>query len=426
VSGSPKILIVTGEFSGNLYGAQVAEHLEALHPGCELHGVGCSQMQEAGVELLYDNSSWGAVGIVEAAKRPQLLWVYLRLKRWIREERPDVLLLLDYPGFNMALTRFAKSLGIPTVYFFPPGKHTSNPAQVTESAKQIARVAAPLLTTYDLYRTAGANVEMVGHPLIDVMQAVPPRDEARAALGFSPEDTLVGILPGSRLQEIRTHTPLLVECVRKLATWHPRTWFVLPKVRLRQDFLERKIDHILDQVRASGLPVKIVEGRSHEVMAASDALLIASGTATLEAAYLMKPMVIFYRVSKLTEILASLFYKRFPKYIGLPNILADREIVPERIQHDFQIEEVVGQVGRYLDDPPYRARVVEDLRRLRESLGPPGSAAKVARMVLEEAGVAVDAAPAPVAAAAAESSEPPEPADDGPELRAGEPSAEIA
>ncbi len=383
----PRIMIVTGEFSGNIYGAQVARALRELSPGVELFGVGCSQMRDEGVELLYDCSSWGAVGLVEALKRPQLLWIYLELKQWILRKRPDVVVLLDYPGFNMALTRYARDLDIPTVYFFPPGKHTTNPAAVAESAHQIGRVAAPLPTTYDLYATAGANVEFVGHPLLDMMASVPDRREARRILGVPQDARMVGILPGSRLQEIRTHTPDLLEVAAELVLRYPDMRFLLPRPELRQDFLEQKIEGILGQARNSGLPIQVVEGRSQLVMSASDALVVGSGTATIEAAYLLKPMVIVYRVSRLTEILANLFYKRFPRYIGLPNILADREIVPERIQGRFTVEEVVRQVARYLDEPAYREGVVEELRRIRSLLGEPGAARRVARMVLEEAGV---------------------------------------
>lgn len=389
---TPLVMIVTGEFSGNIYGAQVAECLRRAAPAVRLVGVGCSDMQEAGVELLYDCSSWGAVGLVEAFKRPQLLWVFYRLRRWIAAHRPAVLVLIDYPGFNMALANYARGLGIPTVYFFPPGKHTTKPETVAATARQITRVAAPLPTTFHLYKSAGARVEFVGHPLIDAMEKVPGRDEARRLLGVPPEARLVGLLPGSRLQEIRSHTPDLIEVARGLRARFPDMRFLLPKVTLQREFLERKIDGLLEPVRRSGLPIDIVQGRSQCVMAASDALVVASGTATLEAAYLAIPMVIVYRVSWLTEILANLFYKRFPRFIGLPNILADREIVPELIQQRFTPEETVHQVGRFFDDARHRERVVADLLALRRSLGGPGAAARVARMVLEEGGLAATAA----------------------------------
>lgn len=399
-AAAPLVLIVTGEFSGNLYGAQVAESLRAACPAVRMAGVGCSEMRDAGVELLYDCSSWGAVGLVEAIKRPQLLWIFYKLKAWIRRERPDVVVLLDYPGFNMALTRFAKELGIPTVYFFPPGKHTTNPEVVAETAKQITRVAAPLPTTYELYRKAGGDVEFVGHPLLDMLGQAPCQREARAQLEVDQDALVVGILPGSRLQEIRTHTPDLIEVARGLRKRYPGMQFLLPRVKLQKDFLERKVARILDQVRESGLPIRIIEGRGPLAMSAADALVVASGTATIEAAYLLKPMVIVYRVSKLTEILANLFYNRFPRFIGLPNILADREIVPELIQQKFVIDEVVHQVSRFFDDASYKKRVLEDLQDLREALGAPGASGRVARMVFQEAGCpreaeAVDVPPLP-------------------------------
>lgn len=392
MSAGPKILIVTGEFSGNLYGAQVAQAVGGACPGAQMFGVGCNEMRSAGVELLYDCSSWGGVGLVEAIKRPQLLYVFYKLKAWIRANRPDVVVLLDYPGFNMALTRYAKELGIPTVYFFPPGKHTTRPEVVAETAKQITRVAAPFPSTYSLYRQAGATVEFVGHPLLDMLRDVPDQAAARAELGVEPDATVVGILPGSRLQEIRAHTGDLVEVAAGLLKRQPGIQFLLPRVKLREDFLARKVDTILDQVRRADLPIRVVEGRGPTIMSASDALVVASGTATIEAAYLVKPMVIIYRVSKLTEILANLFYNRFPRFIGLPNILADREIVPELIQQKFVVDEVVHQVHRFLEDDTYRRRVVDDLLEVRTSLGTPGASQRVARMILQEAGRTQEAA----------------------------------
>lgn len=392
-TSAPRILIVTGEFSGNLYGAQVAGAIKAACPEARISGVGCDEMRRAGVELLYDCSSWGGVGLVEAIKRPQLLWVFHKLKIWIRTHRPDVVVLLDYPGFNMALTRYAKEHGIPTVYFFPPGKHTTRPEVVKETGKQITRVAAPFPSTYSLYREAGAQVEFVGHPLLDMLQDVPDQAAAREQLGVDRDAAVVGILPGSRLQEIRAHTPDLIEVCRGLHRRYPGMQFLLPRVKLQEDFLARKVDTILQQVQESDLPIRIVEGRGPTIMSASDAIVVASGTATLEAAFLCTPMVIVYRVSKLTEILANLFYNRFPRFIGLPNILADREIVPELIQQKFVVEEVIHQISRFIDgdEDGYRERVLQDLRNLRESLGDAGASQRVACMVLQEAGCTQEA-----------------------------------
>lgn len=380
----PHIMILAGEYSGILYGSYVARKILEIRPDARLTGVGGPIMAEAGVDILFDSSNWGGIGLVEALKRSHLYFVYVKLKRIIRAERPDVIILIDYPGFNMQVARFAKSIGIPTVYHLPPGKYPGRPEAVQGVANTLTKVAAPLGVTYEKYTFLRANVEFVGHPLLDVMpERIDPR-EARRSLGVPPEKRVVGLLPGSRLAEIEYHTPVLCRAASRLAERHPDLQFVIPLVNYRtKSALRRAVGKLDLEIRRSGAPIHMVMEQAYEVMAASEVLIAASGTATLEAAYFGTPMVIVYRTSKLTEWLALWMYRKTPiQFVGLPNILAGRQIVTELLQGRFTEENVVNETEALLQHRDRLAAMRADLRALLPLLGSKGASERVARMAL--------------------------------------------
>lgn len=383
-TNQPHIFLLAGEFSGNLYGAALAREIRRLHPSARMTGIGSSQMADAGVELLYDSSTWGSIGVVESLKRAHLFFVYAKLKSILRRDRPDVLVLIDYPGFNMQVARFAKSIRIPTVYFFPPGKFSETADSIREAAGTITKVAAPFELTYRRYREAKADVAFVGHPMFDVLKTDPDRDRIRKDFDVQPKEKVIGLLPGSRRQEIRMHTPVLAECARQIALLYPEARFIVPVVNCNLseygDFVQETVSRHL---RRHGIRVDVTVDRTHDVMAISNLLLVCSGTATLEAAFYEVPMIITYKTSLLTEILARLFYSPFPHYIGLPNILADRMIVPEFIQQDFIPENVIRESRDLLDNQERASLVRSELRQVVGKLGTKGASERVARMALE-------------------------------------------
>jgi lipid-A-disaccharide synthase len=209
-------MIFSGEYSGSLYGSLLARRLRELRPGVRLTGVGGHHMEEAGVELHFDSSGWGGIGPMEALKRsPLLAYAYFKLKAIIHRDRPDLIILIDFPGFNMLVARVAKGLGIPTLYYFPPGKYRSAPEDVLDAARTVTRVAAPLKFSFEKYTALKAAVDFVGHPLLDVLSDV---DEARtrAELGVGANERVVGLLPGSRLAELEYHTGDLCRAAARL------------------------------------------------------------------------------------------------------------------------------------------------------------------------------------------------------------------
>jgi lipid-A-disaccharide synthase len=380
------VMMLAGEYSGSLYGAVLARRLIELSPQVRLTGIGGHHMADAGVDLFFDSSDWGGIGLIEALKRvPVLAWVYMHLKRRLREDRPDLIILIDYPGFNMRVARLAKSLGIPTLYYFPPGKYRSAPESVQDAARTITRVAAPLYLAFEKYTALNAAVDFVGHPLLDVLSDGEDQAHIRQELGLGPNEQAVGLLPGSRLAELEFHTPAMCQAAKELVRTNPQLRFFIPVVNYRQPGLsERFVQIIRREIEASGAPIKIISSeQAYKVMAIARLLVVSSGTATLEAAFFGTPMVIIYRVSKLTEFFAPLFHQMPFKFVGLPNILADRKIVPELVQDDFTTANVVREARAILDDETNTRRIHEELKGLVPLMGSKGATDRVARIALE-------------------------------------------
>lgn len=377
-----KILISAGETSGDIYAAALIDELLKCDD-FEIHAVGGTQTARRKVKILYDSQNWAAIGYIEAIKQaPKLLLVLRNLKKLLADDRPDLLILLDYPGFNMRLAREATRLGIPSLYVFPPSKFATNPADVADAARNITAVAANFSFTYEVYKAAGANVEFVGHPLIDLARPTMSRDEAVRSFGLDANKPVVGLCPGSRKSELDQLLPLMLDTAKLLLEKEPNLQFVVPVIATEgPDVYGISKADLRMQIESANLPVKIVEGRIYDVMAISEVLLISSGTATLEATRIGTPMVIVYRVSLFTEIMAHLFNK-LPEFIGLPNILLGRMAIPELIQRDFTAEQLAASAIDLLENPEKRERQKRDMAEAIAHLGTSGACGRIAKMAL--------------------------------------------
>lgn len=378
-----KLLIVAGETSGDFYAASLIDVLKKCGE-LEIFAVGGIQTARRDVKLLYDSSNWAAIGLIEAIKQvPRLLLVLSRLKRFMRDNRPDLVILVDYPGFNMRLVHAANRLGIPTLYYFPPSKFATDPASVTDAASSITRVAANFASTYEIYRAAGANVEFVGHPLLDHAKPVMTPAETCARYGLDPNRPVIGLCPGSRRSELDQLLPVMLKAGRIIHDKYPEYQFVVPVIKTDGNEVFGVSKQCLrNQLSASGIPVTLAEGKIYDVMHLSRLLLISSGTATLEASYVGTPMVICYRVSPFTEVQARLFY-RLPRFIGLPNIIIDRMAVPELIQHDLTPENLSARAFELLESEELYNQQKKDFADVVAHLGEPGAHERVAAMVVE-------------------------------------------
>jgi len=374
-------MLSAGEASGDLHGGTLCRALRDLDPTVRLVGMGGAHMAAAGMDTVVDPTRHAAVGTSEALGRvPALYRAYRALVARLRAERPRALVVIDFPEFNLRLARQARRAGVPVVYFIAPQLWAWRPWRIRSMARRVNRVLAVFPFEPALYEAAHVPVEFVGHPLLDVLPLDLTRDDARRRLGADPGHALLGLLPGSRREEVDRLLPPMLDAARRLAATDGRRRFVLglaPTV---------STEHVEAHLRAhaAGAPaVEVVTGRTYEVMAAADALLIASGTATLEAALLGTPMVLCYRVSRLTELTARLLAR--VRWIGLPNLVTGREVVPEIIQDQVTGARLAEDAARLLDDPVAATAQRAAFKDLRARLGEPGVGRRAARAVLETA-----------------------------------------
>ena len=375
-----RVLIVAGETSGDIYAATLIDEMLSRAP-LEMYAVGGAQTARRKVNLLFNSADWAAIGYIESIKRaPRLLIVLRRLFEFLEEKRPDLVILVDYPGFNMRLARRAKRMGIPTLYYFPPSKFADRPEEVADAAQTITCVAANFTFTHKVYREAGANAHFVGHPLLDIAKPSMSREEACRAFGLDPTRPVVGLCPGSRQSELQYLLPVMLDGARLLLKQHPDLQFVVPVIASGTDTVYGipKAD-LRAQLEAANLPVKLVEGKIYDVMAISELLLISSGTATLEATHIGTPMVIVYKVSLFTEIVAR-FCNKIPSFIGLPNIILGRKAIPELIQRDFTPERLAETADDLLRHPEKCTAMKRDMAEAIAHLGSPGADARVAEL----------------------------------------------
>jgi lipid-A-disaccharide synthase len=337
-------------------------------------------MAEAGVALLSDVSRLAVVGAMEAVGRlPGLYRAYRGLVRRLKERPPRTVVLIDFPEFNLRLARTAKRLGVPIVYFIPPQVWAWRPRRARLIARLVTRVLVVFPFEVPLYESVGARVEFVGHPLLDRLTCPPSRRQARDGLGVAADATLVGLLPGSRKEEVERLLPEMAGAAARIAEARPDAQFVLALAPTADR------DLVSALVAASPLKISIVSDATYDAMAASDALLVASGTATLEAALIGTPMVVCYRVSRLSEAMGRLLI-RIP-WISLVNIVAGRAVVPELLQDGATAGRMAREALALLASPSACEAQRAAFAEIRRTLGVAGVGERAARSVLEVAGL---------------------------------------
>lgn len=375
---APHLFVVAGEVSGDHQGQLIATALRRLRPDLRISGVGGAEMASAGVNILRETVRWGVIGYVETYVRlPVFALRFWTLVRLIERACPDLLLLIDFPGMNRELAgRFASR--IPTVYYFPPQTYGRRGHSASRMARHPVRLLAVLPFEAQAYERAGADVRFVGHPAVDTTAMSPAsRGTLRAEWGIAAGPA-VGLLPGSRTQEVRSLLPPMLDAARRLHAARGAA-FLLP---VAAHHLRPAIEAA---VASSGVPVRLVNGRALDVMAGSDVVVAASGTALVEAACLGVPVVAVYRLSRLTEWIARRFV--VPSDLGrvgfsIPNIVMGRRVVPELLQEDVTGPRISTEVDRLLTDQAAAAAMREDLGEVRRRLGPPGVLERAAGEVL--------------------------------------------
>jgi len=386
MSPEPTILLSAGEASGDLHGATLCRALRELHPGVRLIGMGGPRMAAAGMELVADVSGHAVVGTSEALGRiPRLYRAYRLLKARLIEERPRALVVIDFPEFNLRLARIACRAGVPVVYFIPPQLWAWRRGRIRQMARRVRRVLAVLPFEEQLYQDAGVPVDFVGHPLLDVLPLDLDRAEARRRLDVDPGESLIGLLPGSRREEVERLLPPMLVAAKRLSAAGVARRFALGLAPTVDGAAVRRL--VKAAVDEGGPRVDVFEQRTYEVMAAADVVLISSGTATLEAALLGAPMVVCYRVSRVTEAVVRLLVK--VRWCSLPNLIANREVVPEVLQDDLTGHRLAAEALRLIEDPAAAGAQRAAFEQVRAQLGAPGVARRAAQAVIETARLGV-------------------------------------
>jgi len=355
-----KVGIVAGEASGDLLGAHMVKALKNRVPGVEFVGIGGPKMQAAGVNSLFPMEKLAVRGYVEVLRHyREIVKIRHKLLRHFVENPPDVFIGVDAPDFNLDLETKLKKRGIPTVHYVSPSIWAWRGERIHKIARAVSHMLVLFPFEKKLYDAAGIPATYVGHPSADMLPEQPNRIAAREQLRLSQNDPVIALLPGSRQSEVRYMAKLFVQTASMIAAVSPNVHFLVPLLsRETRNLFETEL------YRAGGgdLPLTILFGHAHVAMTAADAVLVASGTATLEAALLKCPMVITYKMSTLTWRMMQ--RRKYLPYVGLPNILSGRFIVPELLQDDATPENLSQAVLNLVNDGPVRGKLTRAFSRL--------------------------------------------------------------
>lgn len=368
-----RIMIVAGEASGDIYGADLVKETLKLAPDSHFFGIGGARMRETGVLTLVDSSDMAVVGLVEVLKHFDVISsAFRKLKQIILNEPPDLLILIDYPGFNLRLAKVAKKAGVKVLYYISPQIWAWRQGRVKKIARLVDHMAVILPFEAPFYEQAGVPVTFVGHPMLDLVTVSLDRSAAAASFGLDPTRTIVGLFPGSRRNEIERLLPAIIAAAVTLKTQFPDIQFILPLASTLHS------DDIMPLLTAANLEVTITRDRIHDMIRACDAVISVSGTVTLEIALVGTPMVIIYKLAPLTYQLAKRLVK-VPN-IGLCNIVAGETVVQELVQDAANPDAIAEEIGRILTDPTYRDTICRKLADIRSKLGQDRASARVAQL----------------------------------------------
>lgn len=370
----PRILLVAGEASGDVHAADLIRELTRLLPSATFRGIAGAGARAEGMETIVDVGEVAAMGLTELAEKGRNLWRAYRLcRRELVSAPPDLLVLIDYPEFNLALARVARRRGVPVFYYVSPQVWAWRRRRVRKILRRVDRLAVIFPFERGVYGGSD-KVEFVGHPLLDRVRARRSREETLARHGLRADRRLVALLPGSRRREVELLLPEMAAAAERLAAARALEFAISIAPTISRELVERVLGP-----RAGRFA--IVENDTYDLVAASHLVLAASGTVTLETALLERPMVLMYRVSRLTYAIARLVVD--VPAIGMPNLVAGRTIVPELIQGEARAERIFEEAAAILDDPERTRRMVAELAGVRAALGEGGAAARAARLAAD-------------------------------------------
>jgi len=372
-----RVMLVAGEASGDLHAAKLAAGVLARRPDVQFFGIGGTEMRKAGVDVLIDSADLAVVGLIEVlAHRKVIFGALNRMRELLRTDPPDLLILTDYPDFNLRLAQTAKQLGIKVLYYISPQVWAWREGRVKTIRERVDMMAVVFPFEETFYQKHQVPVRYVGHPLSEEVFASADRNSLLLEFGLDPQKKTVGLFPGSRQSEIRRLLPIILAAATQLKQDYPELQFLLPiaSTLKAEDFAPYLVDY-------EALAIKMIAGRSYDVMEACDAIITVSGTVTLEIALLGKPMVIINKLAWLSYHVVKSMFKL--DYIGLCNIVANERLVPELIQNDARPEKIVAEIEKMLFDEAYRDGIREKLSRVKNLLGQPPQQGDIVDLTLE-------------------------------------------
>lgn len=369
-----RILIISGEPSGDLHAANLVISLKRLDPGLIFYGLGGEKSKAAGVDVIFDISRLALVGYLEVIKNLFVVGqAFHAIMSKVDRDRPDLAILVDYPGFNLRIARQMKERGIPVVYYISPQVWAWGADRIDIIKECVRKIIVFFKFEEDLYRSHHIDAECVGHPLIETVAMTLSKEEAACKFGIGQGKTAIAILPGSRNMEVRRLLPVMARAALAIVNGGINAQFLVAKhpnlpLSLYQNIL-KKIP----------IDLKIVDGDTYNLVGACDFAIVASGTATLETAIIGTPFVIIYKTDPLTYMMAMRVMKT--KFLGLVNILAAKEIVPEFLQKNATPEKISASVLELLNNPDMQNAVRREFSAIKASLGSPGASSRAAAAI---------------------------------------------
>ncbi len=372
--GERKILIVAGETSGDLHGAHLVKAALSLDPNLRFYGVGGKHLRGTGTDVIFDSSEVAVVGIVEVFSKLRSIFRAFRwLKKSLDRNRPTLAVLIDFPDFNLRLAKEANKRGIPVFYYISPQVWAWRGGRVKKIARLVPKLVVILPFEVSFYRQRGVDCEFVGHPLVDIVKPHLSREEAREMFRLDKDKRTIGLLPGSRREEVRKLLPVLLESAQLLLRDFPNLQFIIPVAPA----INRS--EVEEHIRRLNVDIRIADEYVYDVLNICDLIITASGTATLEAAIMNTPMIIIYKVSFLSYLVGRLLVK--VKNIGLVNLIAEKTIVPELIQGEASSANIVNETSKMLKNPHVLSTIRGELQKVRERLGSPGASQRAAQIL---------------------------------------------
>jgi lipid-A-disaccharide synthase len=370
-----RVLMIAGEASGDLHGSGVVRELKRLHSGIDIYGVGGDHMAREGMTVVYHIRELSFMGFVEVLKHlPTIYSVEKTLEQLLILKRPDVVVLIDYPGFNLRFARTAKRHGVNVVYYISPQVWAWRKSRIKKMRGTVDKMLVVFPFEQKLYEEEGVDAEFVGHPLVEVLHSTLDRANFFKRYGLDPQKRLLGLLPGSRLQEIEHIFPVMLAAARRLADRLNLEVAVGIAPTLKEDYFRTMYN--VDGIR-------LLSNATYDLMDHADLAIVTSGTATLETACLETPMIVVYKTSWLTYLVGRLLVR--VKNIGLVNIVAGKQIVPELIQHRATVNNLVNEAAAILEDEHRQRAMKAELSQLRNLLGAAGASRRVAERILQMA-----------------------------------------